>query len=153
MTAAIGKTFDLIDQTRPGPLTIHSSESLNVSDQLVDFAGDPSLKAGLVAFLVTLFDEATETVINDVDQQDRRAQVEADGSFTLKLNGEDNVIGDPASVGSGRIERNVLTLYWPWHDGGQDRSGISYSGFGSRRWWCRFFQRRHSVLCCGLGTR
>jgi sulfur transfer protein SufE len=69
------------------------------ASQLVDFAGDPILKAGLVAFLVTLFDEATETVINDVDPQDRLAEVAADGSFTLKLNGADNVIVEPIRFG------------------------------------------------------
>lgn len=73
MTAALGNTIDLMDQTRQGPLIVQEGESLNVSGQLVDFAGDPILKAGLVAFLVTLFDEATETVMNDVDQQDRLA--------------------------------------------------------------------------------
>ncbi|MCA9222767.1 MAG: hypothetical protein KDA71_20740, partial [Planctomycetales bacterium] len=60
MTAALGNTIDLMDQTRQGPLIVQEGESLNVSGQLVDFAGDPILKAGLVAFLVTLFDEATE---------------------------------------------------------------------------------------------
>ena len=110
MTAALGNTIDLMDQTRQGPLIVQEGESLNVSGQLVDFAGDPILKAGLVAFLVTLFDEATETVINGVDQQDRLAQVESDGSFTLKLNGEDNVIVDLAGVGSGLVEKHVLAL-------------------------------------------
>lgn len=47
-------------------------------------------------------------MINDVDQQDRLAQVAADGSFTLKLNGEDNVIVDIAGIGSGQIEKQVL---------------------------------------------
>lgn len=37
--------------TRQGPLIVHEGESLNVSGQLVDFAGAPILKAGLVAIL------------------------------------------------------------------------------------------------------
>jgi hypothetical protein len=36
-----------------------------------ELVADSILKAGLVAFLVTLFDEATETVISDVNRQDR----------------------------------------------------------------------------------
>lgn len=104
----IGNTFELMDQTRPVPPVAQTGESRNVSGQLVDLAGDPILKAGLVAFLVTLFDEATETVINGVDQQTRLAQVAVDGSFTLKHNGEDNVIVDLAGIGSGQIERHVL---------------------------------------------
>lgn len=133
MTAALGNTIDLMDQTRQGPMIIQAGESLNVSGQLVDFAGDPILKAGLVAFLVTLFDEATETVINDVDQQDRLAEVAADGSFTLKLNGEDNVIVDLAAVGSGQVEKHVLAMYWLWNDGSQDRSGIQLLRFRVQR--------------------
>jgi hypothetical protein len=133
MTAALGNTIDLMDQARQGPLIVQEGESLNVSGQLVDFAGDPSLKAGLVAFLVTLFDEATETVINGVDQQDRLAQVAADGSFTLKLNGEDNVIVNLAGVGSGQVEKHVLAMYWLWNDGTQDRTGIQLVRFRVQR--------------------
>ena len=133
MTAALGNTIDLMDQTRQGPLIVQEGESLNVSGHLVDFGGDPILKAGLVAFLVTLFDEATETVINAVDQQDRLAQVEADGSFTLKLNGEDNVIVDVAGIGSGQVEKHVLAMYWLWNDGSQDRSGIQLVRFRVQR--------------------
>ncbi len=55
-------------------------------------------------------DEATETVINDVDQQDRLAEVAADGSFTLKLNGKDNVIVDLTVVGSGHVEEHILAI-------------------------------------------
>ena len=133
MTAALGNTIDLMNQTRQGPLIVQAGESLNVSGQLVDFAGDPILKAGLVAFLVTLFDEATETVINGVDQQDRLAEVATDGSFTLKLNGEDNVIVDLAEVGSGQVEKHVLAMYWLWNDGNQDRSGIQLVRFRVQR--------------------
>jgi len=133
MTTALGNTIDLMDQTRQGPLIIQAGESLNVSGQLVDFAGDPILKAGLVAFLVTLFDEATESMINDIDQQNRLAEVEADGSFTLKLNGEDNVIVDLAGVGSGQVEKHILAMYWLWNDGNQDRSGIQLARFRVQR--------------------
>jgi hypothetical protein len=94
---------------------------------------DNILKAGLVAFLVTLFDEATEIVINDIDQQDRLAQVAADGSFALKLNGEDNVIVDLAGIGSGQVEKHVLAMDWLWNDGSQDRSGIQLVRFRVQR--------------------
>ena len=133
MTATLGNTIDLMDQTRQGPLIVQAGESLNVSGQLVDFARDPILKAVLVAFLVMLFDEATETVTGGVDQQDRLAQVAADGSFTLKLNGEDNVIVDLAGVGSGQIEKHILGLFWLWNDGSQDRSGIQLVRFRVQR--------------------
>ncbi len=83
--------------------------------------------------IFTLFDEATETVINGVDQHDRLAEVEADGSFTLKLNGEDNVIVDLAGVGSGQIEKHILGLFWLWNDGIQDRTGIQLVRFRVQR--------------------
>jgi hypothetical protein len=79
------------------------------------------------------FAEATETVINHVDQQDRLAEVTADGSFTLKLNGEDHVIVDLAGVGSGQVEKHVLAMYWLWNDGSQDRSGIQLVRFRVQR--------------------
>lgn len=88
-----------------------------------------NLRDGAVAFLVMLFDEATETVINGVDQQDRLAEVAADGSFTLKLNGEDNVIVDLAGVGSGQVEKYVIAMYWFWNDVSRDRSGIQLVRF------------------------
>ena len=74
-----------------------------------------------------------EDLINDVDQQDRLAQVEADGSFTLKLNGVDNVTVDLAGVGSGQIEKHVLAMYWHWNDGSQDRAGIQLVRFRVQR--------------------
>lgn len=85
------------------------------------------------ALIVTLFDEATETVINAVDQQDRPAEVAADGSFTLKLNGEDNVIVELAGVGSGQVEKHVLAMYLLRNDGSQDRSGIQLVRFRVQR--------------------
>jgi hypothetical protein len=133
MTASLGNTIDLMDQNRQGPLIVQAGESLNISGQLMDFAGDPILKAGLVAFLVTLFDEATETVINGVDQQDRLGEVEGDGSFTVKLNGDDNFIVDLAGVGSGQVEKHVIAMYWLWNDGSQDRSGIQLVRFRVQR--------------------
>lgn len=72
-------------------------------------------------------------MIKDVDQQDWQAQVATDGSFTLKLNGEDNVIVDLAGVGSGQVEKHVLALYWLWNDGTQDRSGIQLVRFRVQR--------------------
>jgi hypothetical protein len=53
LTATLGNTIDLMDQTRQGPPIVQAGESLNVSGQHVDFAGDPILKAGLIAFLLT----------------------------------------------------------------------------------------------------
>lgn len=64
------------------------------------------------------------TVINEVHQQDRLAEVAADGSFTLKLNGEDNVIADIARGGSGQVEKHVLTIYWLWNDKRRDPIGL-----------------------------
>lgn len=133
MTAALGSTIDLMDLTRKGPLIVQQGESLNVTGQLVDFAGDPILKAGLSTLLMTLFDEATSTIINDVDQDDRLSEVASDGSFTLKLDGPDNIIVNTAGVGSGQIEKHVLALYWRWNDGTQDRSGIQLIRFRVQR--------------------
>lgn len=62
----------------------------------------------------TLFDELTETLINGLDQRDRLAEAAADGSFTLRLDDEDNAIVDIAAVGSGKTEKarpcDVMTL-------------------------------------------
>jgi hypothetical protein len=52
-------------------------------------------------------DEATKNVIIGVNRQDRKVQVAANGSFTLKLNSEDNVIVDLAGVSSGQVEKHL----------------------------------------------
>ncbi len=57
----------------------------------------------------------------------------ADGLFTLKLNGEDNVVVDAVGIGSGQIEKHILALYWLWNDGTQDRSGIQLVRFRVQR--------------------
>jgi hypothetical protein len=59
--------------------------------------------------------------------------VAADGLFTLKLNGEDNVVVDAVGIGSGQIEKHILALYWLWNDGTQDRSGIQLVRFRVQR--------------------
>ncbi len=53
--------------------------------------------------------------------------------FTLKLNGEDNVVVDAVGIGSGQIEKHILALYWLWNDGTQDRSGIQLVRFRVQR--------------------
>ena len=87
----------------------------------------------MIAVLVTLFNEATETVIGGFGQQVGLAQMAANGSFTLKLSGEDNIAVDIASVGSGQIEKHVITMFLLWNDGSQDRSGIQLVRFRVQR--------------------
>ena len=64
-------TIDLMEATRQCPLIVQEGESLNVTGQLVDFAGVPIPKAGLSSFEVTLHDEATKAIINSIERQDR----------------------------------------------------------------------------------
>ena len=50
--------------TRQGPLIVQDGEPLNITGQLVDFADAAIPKSGLLTFQTTLYDEATETIIN-----------------------------------------------------------------------------------------
>lgn len=72
-------------------------------------------------------------MINHADQQDRLAEVATDESFTLKFNGEDNVVVDLARVGSGQVEKHIVAMYWLWNNGSQDRSGIQLVRFRVQR--------------------
>ena len=112
--------IDLMEATRQCPLIVQEGESLNVTGQLVDFAGVPIPKAGLSSFEVTLHDEATKAIINSIERQDRLAQVASDGSFTLKFDADDNAVLDSALS----LEKHVLAMYWSWHDGERERTGI-----------------------------
>ena len=102
-------------------------------------------------FIFVLFDMATETVINNVDQQDRITVVAADGTFTLKLNREDNVIVDIAKVGSGQVEKHILALYWIRNDGKLDRWGARCFGSGFSGMACRYSRRCRRILR-GIGN-
>lgn len=74
----------------------------------MDYAGEPTMKSGLGALLVTLFVEATETVSNDVGQKDRMTKGVPDESYTAKLNGEGNVNVHHLVTGSGKL-RNTCS--------------------------------------------
>ena len=122
-------TIDLMEATRQCPLIVQEGESLNVTGQLVDFAGDPILKSGLGFFEITLHDEATKAIINFIERQDRLAEVAADGSFTLKFDGDDNIVVDAALA----VEKHVLAMYWSWHDGERERTGIELARWRVQR--------------------
>ena len=109
-----------MESNRQCPLIVQEGESLNITGQLVDFAGVPILKAGLSSFEITLYDEATKAIINSIERQDRSAQVASDGSFTLKFDGDDNTVVDASLA----VEKHVLAMYWSWHDGERERTGI-----------------------------
>ena len=89
----------------------------------MDFDGAPILKAGLSSFEITLYDEATHAIINSIERQDRLSEVADNGSFTLKFDGDDNVVLDSALS----VEKHILAMYWSWHDGERERTGIQAS--------------------------
>jgi len=134
MTAALGNTIDLMGPARQGPLIVQEGESLNITGQLVDFAGVAIPKSGLLAFQATLYDEATETIINGLAQQDRLSEVATDGHLTIKLDAPDNTIINP-SLGSKQLEKHIVALVWRWNDGTQDRTGIQLVRFRVQRMW------------------
>ena len=61
------------------------------------------------------------------------------GSFTLRLNVEDNVIVELAGVGSGHFEKQILAMFWLWNDVSQDQPGIQLVRFRAQRFSVRVF--------------
>ena len=84
-------------------------------------------KAGLDSFQVTLYDKATDAVINSRNNQNildaNQGTVDANGNFVLRLGPADAIIVG-TSVASHAIEYHVARFSWSYNDGSEDRTGI-----------------------------
>lgn len=127
MTNTLGNIIDLIDADLKAPIIVQKNESLNISGQFIDMAGDPILLAGLDSFVATIYNEEDSTLINSALENDvlnvGRGTVDVNGNFVIRLDGDDTGIVN-ATLSQGEVENHILRLKWAWNDGVKDRTAI-----------------------------
>jgi hypothetical protein len=113
---------------------VDEGESCNVTAIPEDMAGNAIAKASLLTLAATLYDEATEAIINSRSAQSvldaNGGAVASNGTLTLRLQVEDSPIS--GTVSTGAIEWHVLMLTWTWNDGVLPRTGKKAVSIGVR---------------------
>lgn len=104
---------------------VHQGESCNITGQL-RFGDTEIAKAVLDTLTLTLYDQATQTVINNRNAQDildaNNSSVDATCNVTIELDAADNPIVN-ANREAGFREKHVALVTWGWNDGNTDRIG------------------------------
>jgi hypothetical protein len=127
--AALGNCIDLIDDTLKAPLIIQEGESFNILGSLVDLEGAAIIAAALQSFELTLYDDATNQIIDSVQDENilnvGKGTVDAQGNFVIRLQGAQTPIVD-TTLADKAVEVHIARLKWTWSDGvlPQDRIGI-----------------------------
>lgn len=107
-------------------VTVDEGESCNVTYNFTDMLGAAIAKASILTLTATLFDEASEDLINSRNAQtvlDANGGVVAtDGTLVLRLQPADNVIVS-TTLEAEKTERHILKVEWTWNDGVLVRTG------------------------------
>lgn len=103
-------------------IEINEHNVARITGTLLDEAGDPVPLVALNTVTLTLYDKASDTIINLRDGQDIKnnngGTIEAtSGAFTLLLGSADNVIVNTALVAP-QIETHVALIRATWGSGG-----------------------------------
>lgn len=89
----------------------------------------------LISLTLTLYDDATDGVINGRNAQDvlgaNGGTIESDGTVTVRLDGSDNVI--VGTVAEDGLENHVARLEYTYNDGQQVRTGKEERLFAVRQ--------------------
>lgn len=100
------------------PDSVPESGSTRLTAVLKDEVGEPVPGSSLTSATLTLFDRATQGILNSQDEADVQASVDEDGVLTLDLTPDDNAI-----LAAGRaLEWHVARIQYAW-DGG-DKQGF-----------------------------
>lgn len=103
-------------------VTVNEGNVAVIGGTLLDEAGDAIAAASLSAFTLTLYDRATDTIINSRNAQSvlntNGGTLHAtSGAFTLTLSSDDNPILS-TSLAAGRTETHIALLEATWSGGG-----------------------------------
>lgn len=106
---------------------VQEGESCNIVATF-SFAGATIAKSAIITLRLTLYDLATNEVINSREDQNIRdandGLLSTNGTLTLRLGPDDNtVVGDLLDAGD--FETHVVRLEWTWDDGVKTRTGVS----------------------------
>lgn len=126
MACTNGTIVDLLDDS--GSLVIvQQGESLNISGTLTDFDGAAIALAAIATFTLTLYNDATNAVINGLNAADilnaGKGTVDAAGGFVIRLDAADTPIVD-GTLAEKALEVHIARLTWTWNDGVGTRTGI-----------------------------
>ena len=103
--------------------TVNEGNVMQIAGVLVDQDDTPVPLAAIGTMTLTLYDWATDTVINSrLDQSVLNVNGgtlhPTSGAFTLRLGGADNPILTPAGLAPGQTETHVALLEATWSSGG-----------------------------------
>lgn len=129
MVVYADRIVDLLD-TDGRNAVIQAGESSTIEGSLKD-GEDAIEKTLLTSFKLTLFDEATGSIINSRNDQsvldENGGLVDSNGNFNIVLGTLDNVIvGSPAV---GELEAHIARLTWEWTSLAVQRKGIQQFRF------------------------
>jgi len=105
-------------------VTVDAGSSCNLSGTLTAATG--STITSITTLTLTLFDEATASIINSRDDQNINGVnggTFSDGDFTIELNPADTV--DVGEIADTNTQNRVARIKWTYNDGdGTERTGI-----------------------------
>lgn len=128
---------DLLDSDGDS-FSIQEGESMNITGQLVDAAGNDITLAALSTIKISLYNEIGNDVINSREDEDAKNAndhtVASDGSFIIRLDEDDSIIvtQDP-TVEETEKQYHVIRIKWTWDDGTKVRTGLEHARFGVQK--------------------
>lgn len=100
-------------------IAIDSGASANIQGTLVDLT--KTAISSVLTLTLTLFDEATSTIINSRNADDVSGDFNA-GAIAIELDPLDNIIVDN-TLAANAIEYHIARIAWTWNDGDGTRYG------------------------------
>ena len=98
-------------------ITVNEGNLALVSGTLLDEDGDPVALSTLLTLTLTLYDQATDTILNSRDAQTIKnanggTMHATTGAFTLLLNPDDNVLVSTVAAGQTELHLGLLEATW-----------------------------------------
>jgi len=94
------------------PAVVNEDSTLAITGVLTDETGTAIPGTSLASCTLTLYDVATDGIINSRDAEDISANVDGEGALELILHPEDNPIVTAGAAGT--KERHVALLHFTW---------------------------------------
>ena len=112
-------------------LVVDAAESCKITWTPEDLDGAAILKVNLISLNVTLYDNATNSVVNSRNAQSvidvNGGTVSTAGVLTLRLTPTDTAI--VGTVAEGVKQTRCIEFIWTWNDGVAVQTGVEVRGF------------------------
>jgi hypothetical protein len=100
-----------MSQQTTEPYVVDEAGTLSITGTVRDHLGAAIPGTSLLTATYTLYDQATDAVINSRSNVDFKAQIDAQGAFVLTLIPADNPITTPGTLVRGGLERHVILVH------------------------------------------